>query len=99
MSDARFLYAEIDALPGAEDDVASLLTDYALRVRAEPGNRRFDVFTMANREGRFFVYEEYESTAAFQAHESADYCAVLNRQLETLAAGGQSRLTWLEPVE
>ena len=99
MSEARFLSAEIDALPGAEEDVTSLLTDYALQVRAEPGNRRFEVFTVAGRSDRFVVYEEYVSTAAFQAHESADYCARFNQRLAPLAVGGRSRLTWLEPVE
>ncbi|MGO4298958.1 putative quinol monooxygenase [Leifsonia sp. RAF41] len=99
MSGARFLSAEIDALPGAEDAIATLLIDYGVQVRAERGNRRFEVFTLAGRRDRFFVYEEYESTAAFQAHESADYCARFNQRLEPLAVGGRSRLTWLEPVE
>lgn len=98
MSDRRFLYAEIDALPGSEDEVASLLAGYGLRVREEPGNRRFEAFNPGGDPARFFVYEEYESEDAFEVHKSADYCERFNDVLAPLVVGGGSRLTLLEPL-
>ncbi|WP_431219966.1 putative quinol monooxygenase [Leifsonia xyli] len=98
MSDRRFLYAEIDALPGSENEVGRLLAGYALQVRAEPGNRRFEAFNPGGDPAKFFVYEEYESDGAFESHKAADYCARFNDDLAPLVVGGESRLTVLEPL-
>ena len=98
MSDRRFLYAEIDALPGNEDEVAALLTGYGLRVREEPGNRQFEAFNPDGDPAKFFIYEEYESEDAFEDHKSADYCERFNELLAPLVVGGASRLTLLEPL-
>ncbi|HEY5223386.1 MAG TPA: putative quinol monooxygenase [Microbacteriaceae bacterium] len=92
----RILYAEFTALPGREPRVAELITQLGTRVRAEPGNIVFAVHRKTARPAEFFVYEEYEDEAAFQAHITADYGARFNAELCPLVAGGGSLVTWLD---
>ncbi|WP_285114331.1 antibiotic biosynthesis monooxygenase [Leifsonia sp. fls2-241-R2A-40a] len=98
MTDRRYLYAEIDSLPGSEDEVRMLLAGYGARVREEPGNRQFEAFNPDGDPAKFFVYEEYESEEAFEAHKAAEYCERFNRLLAPLVVGGGSRLTLLDPI-
>lgn len=94
----RVLYAEFEALPGAGDAVADLVRGYERDVTAEPGNLRFDAARLAEHPDRFFVYEEYASQEAFDAHVGAPYCAAFNEAIAPLVVGGGSTLTWLDPI-
>jgi quinol monooxygenase YgiN len=92
------LYAEFTALPGREDDVATLLARLATEVRREPGNLVFDPHRRVSNPREFFVYEVYRDSAAFRAHLGAAHGAEFNAALSTLIVGDGSVLTRLAPV-
>jgi len=93
------LYAEFTARPGAHADVEQLIRDYADAVRQEPGNRIFDVYTRAEAEDRFVVFEVYRDQAAFDSHIRAEKGTAFNDALSPLIIGGASTLSFLRPVE
>jgi len=58
-----------DAVSGREDALQEALTAQAENsLREEKGCLRFDVAKDARKEGRFFLYEIYETEAAFESH-------------------------------
>ncbi|MEV4688977.1 putative quinol monooxygenase [Microbacterium sp. LWH3-1.2] len=93
------LYAEFTARPGARTEVEGLIRGYAEAVRQEPGNVVFDVYTRAEGEDRFVVFEVYRGQAAFDAHIGADKGAAFNDVLGPLIVGGASELSFLRPIE
>jgi quinol monooxygenase YgiN len=94
----RILYAEFTATPGNEDEVARLVREYADLVREEPGNLFFTAHRKRDDAASFFVYEEYQDSAAFRAHAAAPYGATFNAALVPLIVGDGSDLTFLMPV-
>ena len=92
------LYAEFTALPDRADEVAALLRGLTIDVREEPGNRVFTGLQKREDPSRFFVYEEYDDQAAFDAHVGAPYGAVFNRTLLELIVEDGPRLTFLTPI-
>lgn len=98
MSEERVLYARFTAKPGREDAVEKLLIELVERVRAEPGNIRFDAHRTAAEPRAFFVYEAYRDAVAFQNHITADYGLAFNAALVELIEEDGSQLTWLERV-
>lgn len=89
------LYAEFTAKPGSESEVGGLISDLAEKVRHEPGNTEFTVYRERDNPGKFFVFEQYLDEASFEAHISAEYGLIFNRQLSSLIEEGESQLTWL----
>jgi len=89
------LYAEFTAKPGAESQVEALISGLAQDVRREPGNSEFTVYRERDNPRKFFVFEQYLDEASFEAHISAEYGAIFNRQLSSLIEEGESQLTWL----
>jgi len=89
------LYAEFTAKPGAESQVGALISGLAQDVRREPGNSEFTVYRERDNPRKFFVFEQYLDEASFEAHISAEYGAIFNRQLSSLIEEGESQLTWL----
>jgi len=89
------LSAEFTAATGAENRVADLVRELAVRVRAEPGNLVFNPHTLRDEPRRWFVYEVYRDEDAFHEHLAADYGAVFNSELAGLVEEGRSRLTFL----
>jgi len=67
----RVLIAELTAREGCEAEVRSTLADYAVHVRAEPGNEVFQCYQTEDAPQLFVVYEIYSDEAAFQAHLAA----------------------------
>lgn len=99
MSDEHVaLYAEFTALPGASDEVEALITEYAATVRAEPGNRVFDVYRRAEDADRFVVFEVYRDRVAFDEHLGADAGRLFNAALLPRIVEPQSVLSFLTPV-
>ena len=98
MSEERILYARFTAKPGREADVERLLADLVERVRAEPGNTRFDAHRMAADHRAFFVYEAYRDARAFEDHVTADYGLAFNAALADLIEEDGSQLTWLDRI-
>jgi len=83
------LYAEVTAKPGSESEVGRLISDLAEKVRHQPGNTEFTVYRERDNPGRFFVFEQYLD-ARFEAHISAEYGLIFNRQLSSLVEEGES---------
>ena len=94
----KALLAEFTAVPGAEARVAELVTELADRVREEPGNVLFDVYTKAGDARSYWIYEVYRDEDAFQAHLAAPYGAPFNARLRDLIEEDRSVLTFLTPV-
>lgn len=91
----RVLIAELTARDGCEAEVRSALTDYAVHVRAEPGNEAFECYQAEDALQRFVVYEIYTDEAAFQAHLAAPMNKEINQRLSSITEGGSS-LTFLK---
>jgi quinol monooxygenase YgiN len=89
------LYAEFTAKPDAESQVQTLISDLAQKVRQEPGNTEFGVYSERDNPRKFFVFEQYLDDASFEAHISAEYGVIFNRRLGSLIEEGASQLTFL----
>ncbi|MEU9171613.1 putative quinol monooxygenase [Streptomyces sp. NPDC048420] len=94
----KTLYAEFTAREGAAAEVARLLRDYALKVRAEEGNLAFDVYTKADAPRAFWIFEVYRDEDAFRTHVKAPYGVPFNAALAPLIEEDASVLTHLDPV-
>ncbi|MET7679779.1 antibiotic biosynthesis monooxygenase family protein [Streptomyces sp. NPDC005423] len=94
----RTLLAEFTAAEGAQDEVARLIGDYALKVREEEGNIAFDVYTRADNPRAFWIFEVYRDEDAFQAHLDAPYGGPFNASLVPLIEEVASVLTFLDPL-
>jgi len=94
----RVLIAELTARTGCEAEVGSVLTDYAVHVRAESGNEAFECYQIEDAPQRFVVYEIYSDEDAFQAHLAAPMNKEINQRLSTITEGGSS-LTFLKNIE
>ncbi|MFD7933733.1 putative quinol monooxygenase [Streptomyces sp. NPDC059755] len=94
----KTLLAEFTAREGAEDEVARLIGDYALKVREEEGNIAFDVYAKAADARAFWIFEVYRDEDAFQAHLNAPYGAPFNAVLVPLIEEDASVLTFLNPL-
>jgi quinol monooxygenase YgiN len=92
------LSAEFTATPGNEARVAALIGDFAVAVRAEPGNLLFEPHHPVGLPGSVFVYESYRDRAAFEEHLTSAHGHEFNRRLADLVVGGGSRLTMLSPI-
>ena len=92
----RVLIAELTARDGCEAKVRSVLADYAVHVRAEPGNKAFECYQTEGTPQRFVVYEIYTDEAAFQAHLAAPMNKEINQRLSSITEGGSS-LMFLTP--
>lgn len=92
----KVLIAELTAREGREAEVRSALTDYAVHVRAEPGNEVFECYQKEDTPKQFVVYEIYSDEAAFQAHLAAPMNREINQRLSAITEGGSS-LTFLTP--
>ena len=97
MTDKRkVLIAELTSREGCEAEVRSVLTEYAIHVRAEPGNEVFECYQTEGAPQRFVVYEIYSDESAFQAHLAAPMNKEINQRLSSITEGGSS-LTFLTP--
>lgn len=92
------LYAEFTATDGNRDLVTELIAEFAVRVRAEPGNLAFDPHHRVDSPTTVFVYEAYRDQAAFDEHLASPHGHDFNRRLGDLIVGGGSRLTMLSPI-
>lgn len=65
--------AHYRARAGAERQVADSLRRMVEPSRAEPGNRRYEVYRAPDDASVFVLYEEYEDEAAFTAHAASEH--------------------------
>ena len=61
--------------PGEEDAVEAALVSMRQRTREEPGCRFYEVHRSTESPGVFFLYEQYEDEASFDAHAASDHFA------------------------
>ncbi|MER5410579.1 antibiotic biosynthesis monooxygenase family protein [Streptomyces sp. NPDC002769] len=94
----KTLLAEFTAREGAQDEVARLIGDYAVKVREEEGNVAFDVYIKAAAPRAFWIFEVYRDEDAFQAHLNAPYGGPFNAALAPLIEEDASVLTFLNPL-
>ena len=78
----KILHSQFTAKPGFEDEVATMICGFADKVRAEPGNRVFDVYRHSEDPAKFFVMEAYVDEDAFQTHLGMPYGGPFNARLE-----------------
>ncbi|MFF4379910.1 putative quinol monooxygenase [Kitasatospora sp. NPDC001547] len=95
----KTLLAEFTAKPGCEEQVAALVADFALLVRAEPGNLAFDVYHRASDPRAYWIFEEYRDEAAFAAHLAAPHGGPFNARLVPMIEEDASVLTFLTPAD
>ncbi|MGW8767473.1 putative quinol monooxygenase [Streptomyces sp. NPDC055815] len=95
----KTLLAEFTALPGNEERVAELVKNYSARVREEPGNLAFEVYTKESSPLAYWIFEVYANEAAFQAHLAAPYGPPFNAALLPLIEEKESVLTFLSPLD
>jgi quinol monooxygenase YgiN len=91
----KTLLAEFTVKPGADARVAEMVTEFAGRVRQEPGNLTFAVYTKAEDPRAYWIYEVYRDEEAFQEHIAAPYGAPFNAELTDLIEEDGSVLTFL----
>ncbi|MFF2566660.1 putative quinol monooxygenase [Streptomyces sp. NPDC058084] len=94
----KTLLAEFTARPGSEERVAELVREYSARVREEPGNLVFEVYTKESSALEYRIFEVYADEAAFQAHLAAPYGPPFNAALQPLIEERESVLTFLSPL-
>ncbi|MER5204779.1 putative quinol monooxygenase [Streptomyces sp. NPDC002825] len=95
----KTLLAEFTVLPGNEERVAELVKNYSARVREEPGNLVFEVYTKECSPLAYWIFEVYANEAAFQAHLAAPYGPPFNAALQPLIEEKESVLTFLSPLD
>jgi quinol monooxygenase YgiN len=95
----KTLLAEFTVLPGSAEHVAELVEDYAVRVREEPGNLAFEVYTKEAAPLAYCIFEVYTDEAAFRAHLAAPYGPPFNAALQPLIEEKESVLTFLSPLD
>jgi quinol monooxygenase YgiN len=61
------------AMAGKGDEVAALLARHTAATRAEPGNLDFVALRGTEDPDSFVLYERYESTDAFKAHQASPH--------------------------
>ena len=61
------------AKDGKEGRLAELIEELAPPSRAEPGNRFYQAQRSAEDPDLFFLYEQYEDEAAYQAHMDSEH--------------------------
>ncbi|MFI9562697.1 putative quinol monooxygenase [Streptomyces rishiriensis] len=94
----KTLLAEFTAREGAQEEVACLIGEYALKVREEEGNLVFDVYTREAAPRAFWIFEVYRDEDAFTAHLNAPYGPPFNAALVPLIEEDASVLTFLNPL-
>jgi len=67
------LIVHYQALAGRGDEVAALLARHTAATRAEPGNLDFIALRSSEDPDAFVLYERYESTDAFKAHQASPH--------------------------
>ncbi|QCE33620.1 antibiotic biosynthesis monooxygenase [Acetobacteraceae bacterium] len=95
----KSLYAVITALPGKEGEIARLLNELAVNVRAEPGCVRFEPYQLSENPLQFHIEETYKDEGAFQAHMATKHGKIFNKTIKDLVEGGASKVIFLQSLE
>ena len=83
--------AHIEALPGYEQEVRSVLESYLSPTRSEKGCIRYDLFLDDSDPKKFTFIEEWESKEDLDAHAQSDHLAAGRVALE-----GKKTPNWVQ---
>lgn len=61
----------VDSVPNYREAAVAALKQYVADMRKEPGNQTAEALVQLNRPNHFFLYEVWDSDAAFQKHEAS----------------------------
>ena len=89
-SSAYINAVDLDLVPSERDKFLEAIAEDAAATIKEPGCLQFDVLVLANDPNHLFLYEVYESEAAFRAHRESDY---FKKYAETTANMVAKRVT------
>ncbi len=64
---------DLDIVPSERDRFLAAIAEDAAATIREPGCLQFDVLMLADDPNHLFLYEVYESEAAFRAHRETDH--------------------------
>jgi autoinducer 2-degrading protein len=64
---------DLDIVPAEREKYLAAITENGAAAAKEPGCRRFDILNLASDPNHFFLYEVYESEAAFKAHRETEH--------------------------
>ncbi|MEI2779308.1 MAG: putative quinol monooxygenase [Tetrasphaera sp.] len=92
------LIAEFTTSEENLETVRGLIVAYGETVRAEPGNRAFQVYNHVAEPTKFWVHEIYADQAAFEAHIGDPAGKEFNGKLVPLINEPESVLTFLTPA-
>lgn len=73
MSTTVCVVATFMALPDKEQQVEEVLRGMIDPTRAEPGNRRYELYSDSRRSAVFVLIEVYEDQAAVEAHRAGEH--------------------------
>ncbi|MGB9114755.1 putative quinol monooxygenase [Bradyrhizobium sp.] len=64
---------DLDIVPAEREKYLAAITENGAAAAREPGCRRFDILNLASDPNHFFLYEVYDSEAAFKAHRETEH--------------------------
>jgi autoinducer 2-degrading protein len=64
---------DLDIVPAERANYLAAITENGAAAAKEPGCRRFDIVNLASDPNHFFLYEVYDSEAAFKAHRASEH--------------------------
>jgi (4S)-4-hydroxy-5-phosphonooxypentane-2,3-dione isomerase len=94
---------DLDIVPAERENYMAAIKENGAAAAKEPGCRRFDILNLASDPNHFFLYEVYDSEAAFKAHRETEhfkkYMATtgnmvakrLSRPMSVVAANAQAK--------
>ena len=64
---------DLDIVPAERDNFLVAIKENGAAAAKEPGCKRFDIINLASDPNHFFLYEVYDSEAAFKAHRASEH--------------------------
>lgn len=64
---------DLDIVPAEREKYLAAIRENGAAAAREPGCRRFDILNLASDPNHFFLYEVYDSEAAFKAHRETEH--------------------------
>jgi (4S)-4-hydroxy-5-phosphonooxypentane-2,3-dione isomerase len=64
---------DLDIVPAERANYLAAILENGAAAAKEPGCRRFDILNLASDPNHFFLYEVYDSEAAFKEHRASEH--------------------------
>ena len=88
----------MDAKPGLTEEFRAAIIELVAAVRREPRCVTFTAYEARDIPGRFYLYEIYTSSAAFETHLATDHVHKFMASIPELSMGGPGNLVQLNEV-